>query len=540
MMLLPLTLLPILLAAAPAFADNNAYLALTTNGPIIGHPAANAPGVVAEYLGIPYAQPPLGPLRFAAPQPYGGPGNPNNDTAAPFIASHYGFTCPQTASARVAYPDRTPQAQRIVAAFAGQLNHSQSEDCLTLNIWTRATATNTTAEEVPLKPILVFIHGGRFTIGESHTPFFDGTKLAAAQDVVVVTLNYRVSIFGFPGDAAGPKNLAFRDQRLAVEWVRDNAAAFGGDAGRIVVAGQSAGGAAVDYWAYAYREDPVVAGIVPMSGNVWSFPVSSAETAGERWKNVSAAAGCVAGNVGGDAGDDAGGDGVLECMRGKDFEVIKKAVAGLKLPTVSGQGRSEAVFQPTVDNETVFDQEMLKKMTQAGEFARVPYLVGNTHFEAGYYRWAAYGAGSILTDAQWDNFNLVTFTCPSTYGAAARARFGVPSWVYRYGGDWDNLRLYPNSSAYHGSDMHALFGNSEEVSGLPEEEAQTGLTRVVMEAWAAFARDSRGGLHDLGWGEYSDNILVELGFNKSALPTFASPQKYASTCASLNLSFYSD
>lgn len=163
-----------------------------------------------------------------------------------------------------------------------------------------------------------------------------------------------------------------------------------------------------------------------------------------------------------------------------------------------------------------------------------------------------------MTDAQWDNFNLITFTCPSTYGAAARARFGVPSWVYRYGGDWDNVRLYPNSSAYHGSDIHALFGNSEEVSGLPEEEAQTGLTRVVMEAWAAFARDSRGGLHDLGWGEYSDSkilphfnadtllvltgadILVELGFNKSALPTFASPQKYASTCASLNLSFYSD
>lgn len=350
-MFLPLTLLPILLAA-PAFAtpdDNaNAYLALTTNGPIIGHPVANAPDV-AEYLGIPYAQPPLGPLRFAAPQPYSG----NNES---FIASRYGYTCPQTASARVAYPDRTPQAQRIIANFAGQLSHSQSEDCLTLNIWTTGNVSQNSS-----KAVLVFIHGGRFTIGESHTPFFDGAKLAASQDLVVVTINYRVSIFGFPGDAAGPKNLAFRDQRLAVEWVRDNAAAFGGDAGRIVVAGQSAGGAAVDYWAYAHREDPVVAGIVPMSGNVWSFPVSSAEVAGERWRNVSAAAGCV-------------GEGVLECMRGKDFEVIKKAVAGLKLPTVSGQGRSEAVFQPTVDNETVFDQETLKKMTDAGEFARVVRL----------------------------------------------------------------------------------------------------------------------------------------------------------------------
>lgn len=543
-MFLPLlTLVLSALLAAPAFAtpdDNNAnaYLALTTNGPIIGHPAANAPSV-AEYLGIPYAQPPIGPLRFAAPQPYvPGTDNPNNNGTAPFIAARYGATCPQTASARVAYPDRTPQAQRVVANFAGQLNHTQSEDCLTLNVWTSVASTSTAgapssqrssqrssqdSERKKLKPILVFIHGGRFTIGESHTPFFDGAKLAASQDVVVVTLNYRVSIFGFPGDAAGLKNLAFRDQRLAVEWVRDNAAAFGGDAGRIVVAGQSAGGAAVDYWAYAYREEPVVAGIVPMSGNVWSFPVHSAEVAGERWANVSAAAGCVEAGVEGEGG-------VLECMRGKDFEVIKKAVAGLKLPTVSGQGRSEAVFQPTVDNETVFDQETLKKMTEAGEFARVvrlnflssnvvlamgnetnywqPYLVGNTHFEAGYYRWAAYGAGSILTDAQWDNFNLVTFTCPSTYGAAARARFGVPSWIYRYGGDWDNVRLYPNSSAYHGSDMHALFGNSEEVSGLPEEDAQRGLTRVIMQAWVAFARDPWDGLHELGWGEYANGKLA--------------------------------
>lgn len=70
------------------------------------------------------------------------------------------------------------------------------------------------------------------------------------------------------------------------------------------------------------------------------------------------------------------------------------------------------------------------------------------------------------------------------------------------------MRLYPNSSAYHGSDMHALFGNSEEVSGLSEEDAQTELTRVVMDAWAAFARDPSAGLHDLGWGEYADGKIA--------------------------------
>lgn len=114
--------------------------------------------------------------------------------------------------------------------------------------------------------------------------------------------------------------------------------------------------------------------------------------------------------------------------------------------------------------------------------SKKPYLVGNTDLEAGYYRWAAYGAGSILTNAQWDYFNLVTFTCPSTYGVAARARFGVSSWLFCYGGDWDNVRLYPNSSAYYGMDMHMVFGNSAEVSGLPDEEAQEQLQKVVMHA----------------------------------------------------------
>ncbi|KAL0261308.1 hypothetical protein SLS55_005005 [Diplodia seriata] len=126
----------------------------------------------------------------------------------------------------------------------------------------------------------------------------------------------------------------------------------------------------------------------------------------------------------------------------------------------------------------------------------------------GYYRWAAYGAGSLLTDAQWDAFNLATFTCPSTYGAAARARFGVPSWLFRYGADWDNLRLYPNSSAYHGSDMHALFGNSELVTGIPDEEEQKRLTHVVMGAWAAFARDPWRGLEELGWGQYANGESI--------------------------------
>jgi carboxylesterase type B len=104
---------------------------------------------------------------------------------------------------------------------------SQSEDCLTLNIWTKPQV----GEEK--KPVLVWLHGGGYTSGGSAIPWYNGQYLASKEDLVVVTLNYRLSILGFPGNPVAPANLGLLDQRLAVEWVRDNIAGFGGDIDRI-------------------------------------------------------------------------------------------------------------------------------------------------------------------------------------------------------------------------------------------------------------------------------------------------------------------
>ena len=92
--------------------------------------------------------------------------------------------------------------------------------------------------------------------------FFNGQYFAADEDVVVVTLNYRLGIFGFPGAPGEAQNLGLRDQRLAVEWLRDNVSAFGGDPDRITIFGHSSGALAVDTWAYAYNDDPIVAGMI--------------------------------------------------------------------------------------------------------------------------------------------------------------------------------------------------------------------------------------------------------------------------------------
>jgi len=135
-----------------------------------------------------------------------------------------------------------------------------------------------------------------------------------------------------------------------------------------------------------------------------------------------------------------------------------------------------------------------------------PYLAGNNDNEAGYYKIAAYAQGNILTDAQWDKFNLEDFTCPTATEATNRAKFGVPMWRFRYFGDWDNLRLYPTSGAYHGSDLEMIFGASEDVSGLPESVPERLLQAVMMHAWAAFADDPTAGLeHKIGWPKYDPN-----------------------------------
>lgn len=325
--------------ASGAFISNQACLARTTRDQIKGHSSTKATSV-CEWLGIPYAQAPVGELRFAPPVTALVP-----RTNTTFLADTYvghrlyiggfflvcsltyltlqGYDCPQSPSKYFAYPNATKQYTRVYANFVNQLNNTQSEDCLKLNIWSKPSeglkVTNTTTA---LKPVLVWIHGGRFSGGSSNTPYFDGEFLADAQDIVVVTFNFRMNIFGFPGaPELEQKNLAFLDHYMAVSWVRDNIAAFGGDSNLITIAGQSSGSFSVGNWAYVFKDvrfdlqflllcmlhvwpsyhtgpltlilqEPIVSGMISHSGNVFSFPSNSIDVAASSWYNVSGAVGC--------------------------------------------------------------------------------------------------------------------------------------------------------------------------------------------------------------------------------------------------------
>lgn len=174
-------------------------------------------GAVSEFLGLRYAEPPTGPCRFAAPERVGLDGV----IEGVIDATAFGPAAPQFPGMGTVPGDVTPDAM--------------DEDCLFLNVW---------APSVPgPHPVFVWFYGGAFLGGFTADPTINGGRLAARAPMVVVTVGYRVGALGWLD--LGATNCGLRDQQCALEWVRDHIGAFGGDAGRVTIAGESAGGGSV-------------------------------------------------------------------------------------------------------------------------------------------------------------------------------------------------------------------------------------------------------------------------------------------------------
>jgi para-nitrobenzyl esterase len=180
----------------------------TTSGKLAGRVEAG----VARFLGIPYARPPVGERRFRPPQP------PESWTGVR-EAEAFGFSAPQT--------------ELTSSALPGMSVGPQSEDCLYLNVWTPAADVGV-RPVLAKRPVLVWIHGGGFTVGSGSQSSYDPTALVARADVVVLTLNYRLGALGFLYLGArgatrlgATANVGLLDQIEALAWVRDNAAEFG-------------------------------------------------------------------------------------------------------------------------------------------------------------------------------------------------------------------------------------------------------------------------------------------------------------------------
>ncbi|MDT5001937.1 MAG: para-nitrobenzyl esterase, partial [Mycobacterium sp.] len=161
---------------------------------------------VRVFRGIPYAQPPVGPLRFAAPVPH-------DEWDGVRDALDFG--------------PPPPQPELV----------TPTDEWLTVNVWTPSSSATGL-------PVMVWIHGGRFTSGSTDDPAYDGARLAAG-GVIVASINYRVGVEGYMLIDGAPPNRGLLDQIAGLRWVSENIAAFGGDPGNVTVFGESAGAASV-------------------------------------------------------------------------------------------------------------------------------------------------------------------------------------------------------------------------------------------------------------------------------------------------------
>ena len=218
---------------------------------------------VQTWLGIPYAQPPIKNLRWQAPQPL----QPSDKT---FDAKNFGFT-----------------AIQLVDDKEGASKNPQSEDCLTLNIWKRGNKKNL--------PVMVFIHGGGLVGGGSSDPLYNGSNFAAANDVILVTFNYRLNIFGFMNFAAIDKTfedssgyLGTKDQIAALAWIKENISAFGGNPDNITIFGESAGSISCTFLSIIPAAKKFFNKAIPQSGSLsyYNKPEHSAQLA-EMFMNLS-------------------------------------------------------------------------------------------------------------------------------------------------------------------------------------------------------------------------------------------------------------
>ena len=483
---------------APAPSADPATLRRLPAGDVIG--AAGRHGGHA-WLGLPYAEPPVGELRWRAPQPR----LPWTGTRE---ALAFGDSCPQFASA--VGGDASAEPGTLVG----------SEDCLTLNVY--APALPGPAEGARL-PVMVWIHGGGNTIGTSR--FYDGSRLATLHQVIVVTLNYRLGALGWLRhaslregrdalDASG--NFGTLDQIAALQWVQANAAAFGGDPGNVTIFGESAGGQNV----FVLLTSPLAKGLfhraIVQSGGAWDSSVTEAENLRD---DPEPGAEHSSGEIllallqnEGLALDRAGARAAAEAMRPAERAAFLRGLPVERLlPAYDGRGIGMYECPRVFRDGTVIPREPLgERLAHANGHHAVPVILGSNRDEQKLFffldpahvrRWfglvpqardpVAYQRDSAYRSRAWKVSGV-----DDPARTLARAQ---PGRVFAYRFDWDEeprvlwADLGELLGAAHGLEIPFVFGHWElgrtgrilfDASNRPGREA---LSAMMMSYWAEFA-----------------------------------------------------
>lgn len=293
------------------------------SGEICGKLVQSEGKTVSAFLGIPYAESTAGRRRWQPPVP-------KAPWQGQFQATKFGDICPQNDSFGVDLP--------------------QSEDCLSINVWTPDTVPATRF------PVLVWIYGGAFKSGSSAQSVYDGAYLAAQQGLVVVTLNYRVGALGFLAGVGGlDGNYGFLDQQLALKWVNQNITRFGGDPGRVTLAGESAGASFVSlHMLSAPVSEPLFQRAVMMS-NPLGLPYKTPAQARKVGLWYLAATGCYFSLD------------PSRCLRGKSVQEVLKGETSrlLALPSLNEGLATFITWAPAIDG-TVLTQQPLAAAQNGG------------------------------------------------------------------------------------------------------------------------------------------------------------------------------
>ncbi|MFB7220146.1 carboxylesterase/lipase family protein [Streptomyces sp. NPDC002596] len=403
-------------------------LVRTGHGPVRGEIRDGS----LRFLGIPYARPPVGDLRFAAPAP-------PEPWAEPLDATAYGPTAQRRPFAEV-----TTIPEPSIPG-AGVLN---------LNVFTPDVAP---AEPLP---VLVWIHGGGYVAGSAASPWYDGAAFNR-DGVVLVSIGYRLGIEGFLHLEDAPDNRGVRDWIAALEWVRDNIARFGGDPAKVTVAGQSAGGGAVQTLLAVPTAQGLFRAAISVSGAVMrpqgrdlAEAVSTLFTA--RTGTPAAAAALR------DLTDDE-----LLCLQDR-----------LSEPGPDRDTLPMLVLAPFADGELIprpVPEALLHE--QAG--ADVPLMIGFTAHE--FHMIQPAEVGRSVTDE--------VFRAPALAIAEARARASCPTWLYQF--EWTATAPAFDGLAHHCVDLPFAFdllnapGVPEAVGAHPPQQ----LADAIHASWVRFVRD---------------------------------------------------
>lgn len=498
----------------------------TPQGPVIG---SQAPGDgVAIFKGIPYALPPVGKRRWTMAEPA-------PDWTNPRLADQFS---PQCMQGTLPATFETPSGQQQTRLF-WEPSAPASEDCLYLNVY---TPKNTGAAHKA--PVMVWIHGGGFVGGSGSGPFYDGTALAR-KGVVVVTINYRLGIFGFfahpelsAESATGTSgNYGLSDQLEALRWVQRNISAYGGDPQNVTIFGESAGSWAVSLLVATQRSEGLFHKAIGQSGAyLYSMPylrepaggIISAERAGQ---NFAAAAGA-------------------------------ESVSNLRdMPASELQSKAESLHAINAGHLAIVDGYYFKKpvreIFQQGAQRKVPTMVGfnadegsglsdyyvvapvpdspanyeaqvNERFGSLAKKWLQHYPSKDPTAAVFDAYRDSEFGWRMEEWAKATERAGQPAYFYYFAHKppmADAVREMPIGSgkrplgSYHAAEIVYVF-NSFSLGKLKGATAADGeIAETMSDYWVTFAKTGNpNGQGRPFWKNYTDRQRHYMLFSQTAQP----------------------